>query len=492
MSSRRRIVPIVWGVIACGAIAWASALSLVSSREPHEDPATHLLASDVRLAVDSITPLAEVARAAHACAPACIGLVYAWTPRMPLSRLGIPHVVRAADELGMELWLVSHDELQARAEEESGASPDASEPPIVDAILDAVLDAGVLAHAPALVVIRGEDVLGTAILGYKRPDAYASLVSARLAGLDRGYPVEPTPYARIAQDVPAPQAPNDYEVVGLPGAYFRWVPYTRLIAYESDGRIYLLDLADRQSRVAPGFVDFVPTPDGRYFVTPGRSDEGLEFFDAAEVLEAVGGGRGAGVQPIFNDARMRDQYPSVGILQRDGSRTRYRILTSWFEGLLYRDYDVSVNGSSGASSVRPVGEPVVPCRGMRLSTPIMAQSGREVAARDESTGTTKVFEMLEGGTCREVADLGAATSKVAWHADGQKLAFSTPRRGNARGEQGIFVFDRRTGTTVRVPASEGASGLAFPDFLGEESVVFLVPAATYQGTSYFRVVDGME
>jgi len=129
---------------------------------------------------------------------------------------------------------------------------------------------------------------------------------------------------------------------------------------------------------------------------------------------------------------------------------------------------------------------------MRLSTPIMAQSGREVAARDESTGTTKVFEMLEGGTCREVADLGAATSKVAWHADGQKLAFSTPRRGNARGEQGIFVFDRRTGTTVRVPASEGASGLAFPDFLGEESVVFLVPAATYQGTSYFRVVDGME
>jgi hypothetical protein len=355
-----------------------------------------------------------------------------------------------------------------------------------------MLDAGVLAHAPALVVMRGEEVLGTAILGYKRADAYASLVSARLAGLDRGYPAEPTPYARIAHDVVAPQAPSDYEVVGLPGAYFRWVPYTRLIAYESDDRIYLLDLADRQSRVAPGFVDFVPTPDGRYFVTPGPAGEGLEFFDAAEVLDAVDGGRGAAAQPIFNDARMRDQYPSVGILQRDGSRTRYRVLTSWFEGLLYRDYDVSVDASSGASSVRPVGEPVVPCRGMRLSTPIMAQSGREVAARDESTGTTKIFEMLDNGTCREVADLGAATSKVAWHASGQKLAFSTPRRGTARGEQGIFVFDRRTGATVRVPASEGASGLAFPDFLGEESVVFLVPTATSQGTSYFRVVDGIE
>jgi len=488
MSSRRRVVPIVWGVIACGAIAWTSAVSLVPAHEGSVQAASHPLTSPLDARVDSITPLADVARATHACAPDCGALVYAWTPRMPLSRLGIPHVVRAAEDLGMEVWLVSHDELQARAEQVSGASPDAA----ATLLVDGMLDAGVLAHAPALVVMRGEAVLGTAILGYKRADAYASLVSARLAGLDLGYPAEPTPYARIAHDVEAPQTPSDYEVVGLPGAYFRWVPYTRLIAYESDGRIYLLDLADRQSRVAPGFVDFVPTPDGRYFVTPGRSDEGLVFFDAAEVLDAVEAGRGAAVQPIFNDARMRDQYPSIGILQRDGSRTRYRVLTSWFEGLLYRDYDVSVNASTGVSSVRPVGEPVVPCRGMRLSTPIMAQSGREVAARDESTGTTKILEMLEGGTCREVADLGAATSKVAWHADGQKLAFSTPRRGTARGEQGIFVFDRRTGTTVRVPASEGASGLAFPDFLGEESVVFLVPSATYQGTSHFRVVDGIE
>jgi hypothetical protein len=396
--------------------------------------------------------------------------------------------MKAADDLGMDLWLVSHEELQARAERESSSSPSDAE----SALGDALLDAGVLTHAPALVVMRGDHVVGTAILGYKRGDAYASMVSARLAGLDRGYPADPTPYARIAQDVAPAQAPSDYEVVGMPGAYFRWVPYTRLIAYESEDRVYLLDLADRQSRVAPGFVDFVPTPDGRFFVTPGPADQGLEFFDGAEVLEAVEAGRGASVQPIFNDGRMRDQYPSIGILQRDGSRTRYRVLTSWFEGLRYRDYDVTVNASSGAASVRPVGEPVVPCTGMRLSTPIMAQSGREVAARDESTGTTKIFEMLDGGTCREVADLGAATSKVAWHASGQKLAFSTPRRGTSRGEQGIFVYDRRTSSTVRVPASEGASGLAFPDFLGEESVVFLVPAATSRDTSYFRVVDGME
>jgi hypothetical protein len=454
-------------------VAWATAVALAPPAAPDEPTAP---------ALDSVTSLADLARSAAGCAPGCVRIVYAWTPRMPLSRRGIANIVRAAEDLGVSVTLVAHEELQARAERET---------PGQDALVDALLDAGVLAHAPALTVLRGDEVLGTAILGYKSADAYAALVRARLDGLDRGYPDSPMPYARIAEAIEPRQAPADYQAVGLPGAYFRWVPNTRLIAYESDDRIYLLDLADRQSRVAPGFVDFVPTPDGRYFVTPGPADEGLEFFDARDVLEAAARGRGYEVEPIFNDLRMRDQYPSIGILQREGARTRYRVLTSWFQGLLYRDYDVTVN-PSGASSVRPIGEPVVPCRGARLSTPIMSQDGREVAVRDESTGTTKIFAMLDDGTCREVADLGAATSKVAWHASGQKLAFATPRRGTTSGEQGIFVWDRQTRTTVRVPGSERASQLAFPDFIGAESVVFMIPMTSQQGTSFFRVVDGVE
>jgi hypothetical protein len=482
-NARKSAGPIVWFALAVGATAWTSANMLVPASDPLDASAVGRPATSLPLSVDSISPIGDVASEAQACAD-CLSIVYAWTPRMPLSRSGIANVLSAGEKLGIRVALVSHEELQARAEEEEGRRR--------MPLADAMLDAGVLAHAPALVVMRGEEVLGTAILGYKTADAYASLVTTRLSGRDLGYPADPVPYARISREVTTPQAPTDYEVVGLPGAYFRWVPYTRLIAYESDDRIYLLDLSDGQSRVAPGFVDFVPTPDGSYFVTPGSQGQGLEFFDAREVLDAVDDGRGNTVQPIFNDPTMRDQYPSMGILQRDGSRTRYRVLTSWFEGLRYRDYDVTVSPSAGAASVRPVGEPVVPCQGMRLSTPIMSQNGREVAARDESTGTTKIFEMLEGGACREVADLGAATSKVAWHASGQKLAFATPRRGTVRGEQGIFVFDRRTRTTVRVPASEPSSRLAFPDFLGEEAVVFLVPSEGYGGTSYFRVVDGIE
>jgi hypothetical protein len=231
--------------------------------------------------------------------------------------------------------------------------------------------------------------------------------------------------------------------------------------------------------VSPGFVDFVPTPDGRYFVTPLANDGGLEFYDAERVFEGVARGRISDIDPIFTDLRMRDQYPSVGILERGESHTHYRVLTSWFDAVVYRDYDVRVDPRTGLSSVRPMGDPVPPCAGLSLSTPMMSQDGRELAARDEASGTTKIFRILEDGTCEAVVDFGVPTSKVGWHATGRSLAFSIPRRGRRPGaaELGIFVFDRDARRLTHIPGSEAASRLAFPDFIRDE-VIYLVPGAT--------------
>jgi hypothetical protein len=339
--------------------------------------------------------------------------------------------------------------------------------------------------------VRAGEPVGTAVLGYKTAAAYEAAIARRLAGSDDGA-------ATVGRTLPPPTAVDpepaavleDYQVVGVPGAYFRWVPGRDAIAYESGQRVYMLDLGDGQSRVAPGFIDFVPTPDGRFFVTPGEVDGGLTFYDADEVFEAVRRGRSADVEPIFTDLTMRDQYPSVGILAQDSERTLYRVMTSWFEGVVYRDYDVRVDTRSGAASVRPAGEPVRPCAGVALSTPIMSQDGQEVAGRDEATGTTKIFRMLGGARCEAVADFGVPTSKVAWHATGRRLAFSIPRRrrGSEDTDQGIFVLERDARDLVRLPGSEGASRLAFPDFVGDDAVVFLIPGSGAQRGSTFRVV----
>lgn len=433
--------------------------------------------------VDSLTSLADVDATLAMCTDACRGVVYLWTARMPLSRSGIPHAVAAAERLGMPLMLVAFEELH-----EYAAGSDVAGTPTV---ADALLAAGALAHAPALVVLQGGEAVGPAILGYKSESAYEALLAGRTGSAALAdAPVVPTTVAWVNSAETLPRVLTDYEVVGVPGAYFRWVPGRNAVAYESGQRVYLLDLESGESRASPGFVDFVPTPDGRYFVTPRANDGGLEFYDAERVFEGVASGRISDIDPIFTDLRMRDQYPSVGILERGESHTHYRVLTSWFDAVVYRDYDVRVDPRTGLSSVRPMGEPIPPCRGLSLSTPMMSQDGHEVAARDEASGTTKIFRFLDDGTCEALVDLGVPTSKVGWHATGRSLAFSIPRRGRRPGaaELGIFVFDRDARRLTHIPGSEAASRLAFPDFIRDE-VIYLVPGATARQTSFFRVVD---
>jgi len=504
--------------------AAAALLGLAAAAATHATRSDTAAPSPAEAASIGVSSLVGAQAEMGRCGAGCSAVVYAWSPRMPLSRAAITHVELATETLGARLVLVRSEELDAYAHPSSGRrdrpgglhGPNAStrggatsgtdHRPIP--LADQMLDAGALAHAPALVVYGGGEPRGPAILGYKSARAYERMIARRLGaeGAERATPGSVRAPDRL---VAAPAGPTtaregtrlvDYDAVGTPGAYFRWVPGGNALAYESGGRVYVLDLEDGRSRVAPGYIDFVPTPDGRYFVTPGPTGGGgLRFYDADEVFAAARTGRGERVQPFFTDGLMRDQYPSVGILEREAARTDYRVLTSWFEGIVYRDYEVRHAIGSGRALVRPLGETVVPCGGMSLSTPIMSQDGRELAARDERTGTTKVFRIRPAGQCDEVLDLGTHTSKVAWHATGDMLAFAVAPRaprsvrpgqgGAADGATGVFLYDRGTRGTTRVADSGGASLFAFPDFIGEASLVFLI---TRSGrSSAFRVVEGI-
>ena len=161
---------------------------------------------------------------------------------------------------------------------------------------DELLGAGALTHAPSLVVHDGAGVVGPAVLGYKSEEAYASLITRRLAG---EFVADDSVDGLTLPDVaPAPVvAYTDYEAVGVPGAYFKWVPGRRSLAYESAGRIYLLDLENGEQSMAPGYVDFIPTPDGDYFVTPLPRNAGLGFYDTDEVFAGGPGGAGRSGPP---------------------------------------------------------------------------------------------------------------------------------------------------------------------------------------------------
>lgn len=413
-------------------------------------------------------------------------LVYVTSPRMPLSLAGVTEVEEAARGLGVALSVVEA--------ETPGAAPLSPE----------MVSAGATLHYPSLLVYREGGPLGSAILGYKTAAAYRAVVEARLARgpepAGGGAAAAPIPIRGGGSGGPAQAQWTDFPVPGRPGAYFRWVPGRDAVAYEEGRRIHLLDLGDGGTTVAPGFVDFVPTPDGRFFVTPEPGRAGLGFYDADEVFEAARRGAGRDVEPFYVDRLMKDQYPSVGILGTSGDVTVYRVLTSWFDRVAFRDYEVRPGRLGGPAAVRPRGDVVHACAGLQVSIPIMAQDGRELAARDEASETTKIFRLADGGACTEAADLRVQSGKVAWDPDGRRVAFAIPRGavrdgagvlwrgGDGEGLAGIFVWDRSGGATTRVEGSEEVNRLAFPEFVGRDSLLFLIPPESRGEPSRFRLV----
>lgn len=449
--------------------------------------------------VSGTVPLEDVVNWALACrtsgAAGCDRIVYFWSSLMPLSRAGTIEIRRAAAELGVEVAIVDAAELEEIAGR-SSSTGSGTEATTEDEVLAAeMIQAGATLHQPSLLVYTAGRLAGPAILGYKRGEAYRSLIAERLAG---GAAAE-LPPAPLLDSPPLPdtlESSRDYPIRGRPGAYFRSVPGRATLAYEQGGTIYLLDLASGETSTAPGFIDFVPTPDGRFFVTPAEQSAGLAFYDAHEVFAAGAAGNGWNVEPIYVDRELRDQYPSVGILASEPERIVYRVLTSWFSGITFRDYEIRTDG--GDPRVRPLGGRVTACQ--RLSIPILGPDGQEVAGRDEQSATTKIFALDANGGCREVADLGLQSGKVAWSPDGRRLAFAIPsgavRDGTGTlwiGERnaslsGIFVYDRENELTTQLVGSEEAHRLTFPDFVGADSIAFLLaPEASPQGST-FRVV----
>lgn len=553
-------------LVPCIVVAVFSASSCERSN-PEPDPSADVRAArdtPQSAAVDSSVPLAEALRRISECetgaraddarrdpepsgrppasstgAPSsgrCPGVLYVWSPLMPLSRRGIGTIEEAADELGIALSVVrasalyerrptdvTEEEDRNRAGGDAGTSPGPSAA-AVDSLVGAMLAAGATVHYPATLVHREGRLVGEAILGYKTAGAYRHMVEERLEtspselqGTDAttGSVRDGAPHpgetravagrsdAALALDSASGPADvvREFPVAGSPGPYFRWVPGRDALAFEANSTIYLLDLRNGDLRVAPGHVDFIPTPDGRFFVTPGPDRSGLEFYDADEVFEAAEQGDGERVEPLFRDPEMRDQYPSVGILEpeSEGAATVYRVFTSWFERGVFRDYEVRTG--AGGAKVRPRGDPVVGCPDRQVSTPIMSKDGREVAGRDEATGTTKLFRLHDDGSCEELRDLGIQTGKVAFGPEARKVAFAVPpgaffSHGGVAGAdeaaaemvEGIFVLDRDEELITRVQGSEAVDRLAFPDFVGRDSIAFLKSRSIREERSLFRLV----
>lgn len=100
------------------------------------------------------------------------GLIYVWSPQMPLSELGRAEVLEIAASSGFEvLTLVDPYSVQS----DTGADA-----PV--AALE-LLRLGVLDHFPALLVVRRGEILPGVLHGYEEPSSLKHLVLKKLSHL---------------------------------------------------------------------------------------------------------------------------------------------------------------------------------------------------------------------------------------------------------------------------------------------------------------------
>jgi hypothetical protein len=315
------------------------------------------------------------------------------------------------------------------------------------------------------------NVAGPSIVGFKSAAAYTQILRERLADSSKyGTPGNP----RVVWATP---------MASKIGFFFRHVPGRRLLAFDSAGSNYLMDLDTRHSWEAPGELDLIASPSGLVFVTPGPERAGLDFFDVEAVVQ--GARRRDLPAALFRDPFMRDQYPSVANLAGSGdSISILRVLTSWFTDVSVRDY--VVRASSGrVTSVAPVGPPWRPCDGLNLSLPMLSPDGTMIAGRDGRTGTTKVWRIMPFGHCTAVRDIGQPTSKATFNPPSTSIAYSRQLGSNT---SGVFVFDLAA-SSERLIATVHNSALTIPDYLSVDSVVFLAGSSTGPDTLMIAIAS---
>ncbi len=218
--------------------------------------------------VETLTPLSDLSREVRSCEAvgyvdrsttlddpmgrACSGVIFVWSPLMPLSRRGIQEIHSATEDLGISLTVVEATSIYEHTEAVAGG---AGGPP-TDPLVESLIARGATTHFPAVIPHREGRLLGGAILGFKTAETYRRMIEGRMGDRTmKEVADEPSPDMTLARSGDVGQAITDFPVDGRPGVYFRWVPGTRVIAYEMGGRIYLLDLRTRASSLAPGFVD---------------------------------------------------------------------------------------------------------------------------------------------------------------------------------------------------------------------------------------------
>lgn len=307
-----------------------------------------------------------------------------------------------------------------------------------------------------------------------------------------------------AQDICTPKNNISEERVILPHDpefFFKPIPLQgeddprREVSVIMDGSNWTIDMKNPENVVQiPGPYDGVPSPDGRFLVMPGDNG-GLEFFDRNHLNRS-------NPKKILDDenngsAMLAGVYHSIGMLEKRGGDASYRVITDQLTSrgrrqmgnLYYKDYNTHT--VDGAISFEGNSHPSRPlCSNMMnryFKLPMLSKDGRQLAAYDVESGTTKIFSIsqLNGvSVCHQTRDLGFAAGKVEFSPDGKKITFAMDSHPTdpeavewyatppATKNLNVYVADLENDTMSRVSLNSKGNSY-YPSFWYDGSVIYL-------------------
>ncbi len=313
-----------------------------------------------------------------------------------------------------------------------------------------------------------------------------------------------SPGPLLAQDVCHPNNNISEERVIMPSDpeyFFKPIPLQnesdprREVSVIMDGSNWTIDMNNPENVLQiPGPYDGVPSPDGRFLAMPANGG-GLEFFDRNQLdrtdpkrlLNDVDNGRNM----------LEGVYHSIGVLNKNGGDATYRVITDQLTtrgqremgNLYYKDFKThTVSGAISFEKNEHASKPL--CTNMMNSffkLPMLSKDGRQLAAYDVESGTTKIFSITQTNgvsVCNQTRDLGFAAGKVEFSPDGKKITFAMdshptdpesvewyatpPETKNFN----VYVADLENDTMSRVSLNSKGNSY-YPSFWYDGSVIYL-------------------
>ncbi len=321
--------------------------------------------------------------------------------------------------------------------------------------------------------------------------------------------------------------------------FMRGSPKTRQLGFATDAGNRILDLATGKLIEAPGRIDPVLSPDGRFLTVPmykyydprTRTIQILDPFnpppggirfrvrgDTVFEQEAVAGERlrsdlrpadlrrmgafhginamdfyvkGANDKYVefFSDSQIDATYQSVGLLRTGRDEGTYRVLIERSDGIGYRDYVFKFK-DGGAKFVRASNYRSACGKNFTGALPVLNKSGTEFATYVPDQEVTKIYAIdATRGRCVEKDSIPAMVGKMdfspnnkllAFHVENGNFpdgAFKTPSRAS---QLGVFLFDRAKKRMVPVQDVDTEDSY-YPVFIDDETLAFVSAGKVIKG-----------